>query len=57
MCWVALDCAIELAGQLDAQDRVERWSATREQIREAILTRGRCLAPMNWTLPRSACRS
>ena len=40
MCWVALDCAIELAGQLDAQDRVERWSATREQIREAILTRG-----------------
>lgn len=36
----SVDCAIELAGQLDAQDRVERWSATWEQIREAILARG-----------------
>jgi GH15 family glucan-1,4-alpha-glucosidase len=40
MCWVALDCAIELADLLDAYDRVETWAATREQIRDAILERG-----------------
>src|SRR5215470_5070136 len=40
MCWAALDCAIALAGHLRAEHRVARWSATREQIRDAILTRG-----------------
>lgn len=40
MCWVALDSAIELADLLDAHDHVEDWQTTREQIREAILTRG-----------------
>jgi len=41
MCWAALDCAIALADLLRAEDdRVAGWSATREQIREAILTRG-----------------
>lgn len=40
MCWVALDCAIDLADLLQAHDRIARWTATREQIREAILTHG-----------------
>lgn len=40
MCWVALDRAIALAGQLDATDRREGWAATREAIRTAILGQG-----------------
>jgi GH15 family glucan-1,4-alpha-glucosidase len=40
MCWVALDRAITLSERLDAADRVEHWSVVREQIAEAILTRG-----------------
>jgi GH15 family glucan-1,4-alpha-glucosidase len=40
MCWVALDCAIELAGLLGAPDRVAAWSETRAQLREVILTQG-----------------
>jgi GH15 family glucan-1,4-alpha-glucosidase len=40
MCWVALDCAIELAGQLGAEDRVDGWAVTRDDIRAAILERG-----------------
>jgi GH15 family glucan-1,4-alpha-glucosidase len=40
MCWVALDSAIELADQLGAADRVSVWSAKRDEIRAAILTRG-----------------
>jgi alpha,alpha-trehalase len=40
MCWVALDRAIELAPLLDAEDRVERWGAAREEIQEAILEHG-----------------
>ena len=40
MCWVALDCAIELADTMNAHDRIDGWTATREQIRVAILTRG-----------------
>jgi alpha,alpha-trehalase len=42
MCWVALDCAIELAGDLGAQDRVDGWDRTRGRIRDAIETRGWC---------------
>jgi len=40
MCWVALDRAIDLAGLLDARDRVGRWTATRDEIRRTILERG-----------------
>jgi GH15 family glucan-1,4-alpha-glucosidase len=40
MCWVALDCAIALAGHLDAEDRVPDWAAARDEIRAAILDRG-----------------
>ncbi len=40
MCWVALDRAIALADLLTAHDRIAAWTQTREQIREAILTRG-----------------
>ena len=40
MCWVALDRAITLADRLDALDRVDRWKATRDEIAEAIMTRG-----------------
>jgi GH15 family glucan-1,4-alpha-glucosidase len=40
MCWVALDCAIDLAGLLGAPERVAAWDGTRAQIREAILSQG-----------------
>jgi GH15 family glucan-1,4-alpha-glucosidase len=40
MCWVALDRAINLADLLHAHDRIESWEATREQIRDTILTQG-----------------
>ena len=40
MCWVALDAALELADILQAQDRIEGWTKTRDQIREAILSQG-----------------
>jgi alpha,alpha-trehalase len=40
MCWVALDRAIALAGQLGAEDRVDGWATARGEIRAAILGRG-----------------
>ena len=40
MCWVALDRAITLADRLDALDRVDRWKVTRDEIADAIMTRG-----------------
>ena len=40
MCWVALDRAIALAPQLGAQQKVEGWTAARDEIRAAILSRG-----------------
>jgi GH15 family glucan-1,4-alpha-glucosidase len=40
MCWVALDRAINLADLLHAHHRVDDWTATRVQIRDAILTDG-----------------
>ncbi len=40
MCWVALDRAIDLAGLLEAEDRVDDWTASRAEIRDAILDRG-----------------
>lgn len=40
MCWVALDRAIGLADVLNAHDRIDGWTATREHIRATILERG-----------------
>jgi alpha,alpha-trehalase len=41
MCWVALDRAIEMADLLGADDdSVERWTSTRERIRDWILEHG-----------------
>jgi GH15 family glucan-1,4-alpha-glucosidase len=40
MCWVALDRAINLADRLDANDRVDGWKRSREEIADAILTHG-----------------
>jgi GH15 family glucan-1,4-alpha-glucosidase len=40
MCWVALDRAVYLADRLGATDRVDGWSKTRDEIRDAILQRG-----------------
>ncbi len=40
MCWVALDRGIRLAGILEAQDKVTRWTDVRKRIRDAILSQG-----------------
>lgn len=40
MCWVALDRAVILADRLDASSRIGPWTQTRDQIREAIVTKG-----------------
>jgi GH15 family glucan-1,4-alpha-glucosidase len=40
MCWVALDRAIALAGQLGAEDRVDGRATARGEIRAAIAERG-----------------
>ena len=40
MCWVALDSAVRLAEMLLAQAKISYWTAVREEIRSAILTRG-----------------
>jgi GH15 family glucan-1,4-alpha-glucosidase len=40
MCWVALDRAIDLADRLNAADRVDRWKSTRDEIADAILSKG-----------------
>jgi alpha,alpha-trehalase len=40
LCWVALDRAVALTPQLGEHAEVERWTAERDQIREAVLTRG-----------------
>lgn len=40
MCWVALDRAVTMAPVLHAEDRVDRWSVVRDEIRTAILARG-----------------
>ena len=40
LCWTALDRAIELAPSLGEHAMVAKWTAEREAIREAILTRG-----------------
>jgi GH15 family glucan-1,4-alpha-glucosidase len=41
MCWSALDRAVEMADLLGADDaRADGWGRARDEIREAILTRG-----------------
>lgn len=40
MCWVALDRGIQLADVLGAHQRVEDWTAKREEIRRTILKKG-----------------
>ena len=40
MCWVALDRAIRLAGVLHAEDRVDAWRSTMEEIHENVLRKG-----------------
>jgi GH15 family glucan-1,4-alpha-glucosidase len=40
MCWVALDRAVALADLLGAEDRVEAWTAARDEIGAAILQHG-----------------
>src|SRR5688572_12130593 len=40
MCWVALDRAVKLAPQLGGHARTAEWSAARDAVREAILSRG-----------------
>jgi GH15 family glucan-1,4-alpha-glucosidase len=40
MCWVALERAVVLADRLDASDRVGEWKQIRDEIHEAIVTKG-----------------
>jgi alpha,alpha-trehalase len=40
MCWVALVCAIDLATDLAAEDRIESWRSAADEIRSAILDDG-----------------
>jgi GH15 family glucan-1,4-alpha-glucosidase len=40
MCWVALDRAAALADLLGAEDRIEAWTAARDEIGAAILQHG-----------------
>ena len=40
LCWVALDRAVKLAPRLGMYAKVAEWEAARDEIREAVLTRG-----------------
>jgi len=40
MCWVAVDRAVQLAGRLDAEDRVDGWASARDAIADAVLDQG-----------------
>ena len=41
LCWVALDRALRIAGRLGEKgSHLERWQTEREQVRDAILSRG-----------------
>jgi alpha,alpha-trehalase len=40
MCWVALDRAIAMAQLLRAEDRVDAWKRTRDEIHAAVLEQG-----------------
>jgi GH15 family glucan-1,4-alpha-glucosidase len=41
-CWVALDAAVELADDLGAQDRVDRWKRVAAEIHAAVLDQAWC---------------
>jgi GH15 family glucan-1,4-alpha-glucosidase len=41
-CWVALDAALELADDLGAQDRVDRWKRVAAEIHTAVLDQAWC---------------
>jgi GH15 family glucan-1,4-alpha-glucosidase len=41
MCWVALDRGLRLASRTGRSAPVDRWAAARDEIREAVLSRGR----------------
>ncbi len=49
LCWTALDRAVKLAPKLGEHARVDEWTAERERIREAILTRGWSVAKRAYT--------
>ena len=40
LCWTALDRAVKLAERLGMHANVDEWAVARDEIREAILTRG-----------------
>jgi alpha,alpha-trehalase len=40
LCWVALDCAVNLAPHLGEHAKVCEWAAERERVRAAVLERG-----------------
>src|SRR3954454_25024198 len=40
LCWTALDRAVKLAPQLGMHAMADEWARVRDDIREAILTRG-----------------
>lgn len=40
LCWVALDRGLEIAGHIDETGDLDHWETEREEIREAIETRG-----------------
>jgi GH15 family glucan-1,4-alpha-glucosidase len=40
LCWTALDRAVKLAPHLGSYAKTEEWTAAREEVRDAILTRG-----------------
>jgi GH15 family glucan-1,4-alpha-glucosidase len=40
LCWVALDRAVALAPQLGQHAELKRWTAERDEIRAAVLSRG-----------------
>ncbi len=40
LCWVAVDRAVKMAAELDAEDRVADWEAAARAIRDAVLERG-----------------
>lgn len=41
-CWVALDAALDLADELQAQDRVDRWRRIAAEIHDAVLEQAWC---------------
>src|SRR5215211_1893851 len=40
LCWVALDRAVKIADQLGEYAKTEEWTAERDRIRDAVVTRG-----------------